>query len=411
MRNLIIAFTILAPASALAGGYVIPNENARDLALSEATVADQHGPEALFLNIAALAGPEGLAVSSSGELLVNRTTWSDPNLGTATLVPQNNTPAVGAISFGQHFGSGMAWGIGAGAGIPAGGRIVWPNSWPGQQFIQTVDQKVYVLGVGGAFQPLPYVQLGVSYLRYQATEVLRQELNFLDHFGDADLGLSGGANSFGLALQVKFPNIPLSLGANYKHSGNLGLSGDAHFTAVPASFTPMIHDQAVSEQLTIPNVLAVGAAYAVVPNIKLMFTYSWERWSVYTEDKFVGADGFTVVVPRNYQNAHVYRAGIEWNLEALPEVTARFGGLRSISPQPTDTISPSLTDGDSWAFSIGAGVNATPNLRLDAGYQHAIFDAVTASGTETLPGTYKTHVDLFSIGFSWRTDLGLTQPH
>ena len=78
MRNLIFVLTILAPASALAGGYVIPNENARDLALAEASVADQTGPEAIFLNTAALAGPEGLAISASGELLVNRTTWSDP---------------------------------------------------------------------------------------------------------------------------------------------------------------------------------------------------------------------------------------------------------------------------------------------------------------------------------------------
>ena len=34
MRNLIVAILILVPAAALAGGYVVPNINARDLALS-----------------------------------------------------------------------------------------------------------------------------------------------------------------------------------------------------------------------------------------------------------------------------------------------------------------------------------------------------------------------------------------
>ena len=407
MRNLIIACTILAPASALAGGYVIPNENARDLALSEASVADQSGPEALFLNTAALAGPEGLAISASGELLVNRTTWSDPALGNATLIPQNNLPPTGAVSFGTHLGSGMAWGIGIGAGVPAGGSLIWPNGWQGQEFIQTVDQKVYMFGAGAAFQPIPYLKIGATFLRYEAQEELHQSLNFLDHEGSAAIGMSGGSSTFGLAIQFNAPTIPLSIGANYKHSGDLPLEGDVHFTGVPPSFTSLIHDQTVTESLKIPNVLDVGAAYALVPNVKLMGTYTFERWSFFKEDKFVGADGFSVVVPRNYNNAHVYRLGLEWQLASLSELTVRLGGLRSISSQPTDTVSPTISDGNSWAYSIGAGVNATPNLRFDAGYQHAIFDAVTASGTETLPGTYKTHVDLFSVGISWRTDLGL----
>ena len=44
-------------------------------------------------------------------------------------------------------------------------------------------------------------------------------------------------------------------------------------------------------------------------------------------------------------------------------------------------------------------------LRVDLGWQHAFFDDVTASGTEALPGTYKTQVDLFSLGVNWRMDV------
>ena len=402
MRNLIFVLTILAPASALAGGYVIPNENARDLALAEASVADQTGPEAIFLNTAALAGPEGLAISASGELLVNRTTWSDPTLGSATLIPQYNTPPTGAVSYGAHFGSGMAWGLGIGAGVPAGGSLVWPNGWQGQEYIQTVSQRVYMFGVGGAFQPSPYIKIGATFLRYQAQEELHQSLNFLDHEGEGAIGLSGGSSTFGLAIQFKIPTIPLSIGANYKHSGDLPLTGDVHFTGVPPSFSPLIHDQTVTEQLKVPNVLDIGAAYALVPNVKLMGTYTFERWSFFKEDKFVGGDGFSVVVPRNYNNAHVYRLGLEWQMSGLEQLTVRFGGLRSISSQPSDTASPTITDGNSWAGSLGLGVNVVPSLRFDAAYQHAIFNTVTSSGTEAFPGSYKTHVDLFSVGFSWR---------
>jgi long-chain fatty acid transport protein len=406
MRTLIIAATILVPSAAFAGGYVIPNESPRALGLSQAAVAAETGAEAIFLNTAALAGQEGFDASAAGELLVNRTDWSDPTLGSASLIPQANTPPTAAISYGDKLSNDMPWGVGLGFGVPAGGSLKWPNGWAGQEAIQSVSQQVFAIGAGVALQPMPFLKLGVSYLRFQAIEELHQSINYLDHYGDAGLAMSGGANSFGVAAEIKIPTIPLTLGATYSHSGDLELSGNAHFTAVPAAFQTLLHDQGVTEHLIIPNVLFVGAAYEVMPNLKVMAAYDFERWSTYKNDEFVGADGFTVKVPRNYNNSQVFRMAAEWTkLSFLPALTGRAGILRSISDQPTDTLSPSLTDGNSWAVSLGAGYNVTPGLRVDVGYQHAFFDDVTATGIEAFPGTYKTQVDLVSLGVNWRSDL------
>ncbi|HEX2689534.1 MAG TPA: hypothetical protein VHN14_23095 [Kofleriaceae bacterium] len=94
-----------------------------------------------------------------------------------------------------------------------------------------------------------------------------------------------------------------------------------------------------------------------------MATYDFERWSVYKNDMFVGDIGFSVTVPRNFNNAYVMRLAGEWQkLPFLPQLTARAGILRSISDQPKGTVSPSLTDGNSWAVSLGAGYNITPGL-------------------------------------------------
>jgi long-chain fatty acid transport protein len=410
MRTLIIVATILAPAAAAAGGYVIPNETPRDLALAQAAVADQTGAEAIFLNTAALAGQEGFDATVAGELLVNRTDWSDPSLDpsqrSASLITQANTPPTAAISYGARLANGMGWGAAIGVGVPAGGSLKWPNGWAGQETIQSVSQLVFAIGGGAAFQPLPYLKIGASYLRFQAVEELHQSINYIDHYGDAGLAMSGGANSFGVAAELKVPTLPLKIGVTYSHSGDLALSGHAHFDPAPAPFQPMIHDQAVTEHLTIPNVLFVGAAYQVKPNLKVMAAYDFERWSTYKSDMFVGADGFTVTVVRNYNNAHVFRLAGEWvKLPFLPQLTARAGLLRSLSDQPTDTLSPSLTDGNSTAISLGAGYNITPGLRVDLGWQHAFFDDVTATGSEAFPGTYKTQVDLVSLGVNWRSDL------
>jgi long-chain fatty acid transport protein len=407
MRSLIIAVTILAPASAMAGGYLVPSSAPREVGLGQAAVAAQDGPEAVFLNTAALAGQEGFAAGFGGEVLNNRTEWSDPSLGSASQ-SQTSTPIGVAASYGASLDNGMAWGVGIGFGVPAGGSLGWPKGWAGQEVIQSVKQQVFGFGGGAAFQPLPYLKLGVSYVRFQATEELHQSLNFLDHFADAGIALSGGANTFGLATELAVPTVPLKIGATFTYRATIPLEGNAHFEGVPPGFETLLHDQTVTEDLVIPSVFTVGAAYEAIPGLKLMADYEYEAWSVYHADVFQGGDGnFMVRVPRNYNDAHVIRVAGEYaQLPFMQELTLRAGVLRSISDQPTDTISPSLTDASSIAVSLGGGYNIMPNLRVDAGYQHAFFDKVTASGTEAFPGSYKTNVDIFSIGLSWRMDAG-----
>lgn len=417
MRKLIISATLLVPVAASAGAYVIPNGNPREIALSQGDVAAQNGAEAIFINPSALAGQEGLIIAAGGQILINRTEWSDPGLGTDSIQPQLNTPPSIAVAYGAKLGGGMAWAVGGGLDVPAGGSIVWPKGWVGQERIQSVKQLVFGMHLGAAFQPLPYLKLGLSYKRLQAQEELHQSINFLGMYSDAGLAMSGGANGLSVSAEFTVPSFPLTIGLNYHHSADIGLSGNAHFTNVPPGFQALLHDQNVTENLPIPKIFYVGAAYAVNPNLKVMGSYNYEGWNVYKSDKFVGADGFVVEVPRDYKDAHVIRGAAEWQKPTfMPELTLRGGFLRSISEQPTYTLSPSLTDASSWAVSVGAGYNFNERLRLDFGYQHAFFDSVTAtqmkpdgSAADAFAGTYKTQVDLISIGVAWRTDLGMAK--
>jgi len=403
MRTLIITATILAPAAATAGGYLIPSSDPRALAVAQAGVADESGASAVSLNTAALAGQDGLDIAVAGELLNNRTEWSDPAVGTASLSATSMPPSV-AISYGSKLAPDHAWGVGVGFGTPAGGLLNWPAGWAGKESIQSVDQKVFAIGAGAAMQVLPFLKLGASYIRFQATEELHQSLNYLDHVVDAGLAMSGGADSFGVAAEVRVPNVPLSLGFTYSHAANIGLSGHAHFTQLPPEFQTALHDQDVTENLLIPDVVFAGAAYEVMPHVTIMAAYSFEHWSDYKADTFVGSDGFQVSVQRNYNNSHVIRLGGEWKrLPFLPQLTLRAGILRSISDQPTDTLSPSLTDASVWAPSIGAAFHVKSNLSVDVAYQHAFFDTVTANPmSDIFQGSYKTNVDTVSLGIKWR---------
>src|SRR5262249_56863644 len=125
---------ILVPSAALAGGYLVPSAAPREVGLGQAAVAAQEGPEAVFLNTAALSGQEGLAIGIAGEALNNRTDWSDPTLGSASQ-SQTNTPVGVAISYGDKLDGGTAWGVGVGFGVPAGGSLAWPKGCAGHDAI------------------------------------------------------------------------------------------------------------------------------------------------------------------------------------------------------------------------------------------------------------------------------------
>jgi long-subunit fatty acid transport protein len=402
MRTLILTATILVPTAASAGGYLVPSMNP----LGGTAVADQTGPEAVFLNTADLSAQEGLGVGVAGAVTSNRTDWSDPTLGSSKL-SQTATPPAVAVSYGEKLPFDQAWGVGVGFGTPGGGSLVWPDNWPGQETVRSVKTQVFGFGAGAAFQLLPYFRFGLNYTRYQATEEIHQALNYLDHIGDAGLALSGGGNSIGVSTEILPPGVPLKIGITYQHSSTIGLTGHAHFTDVPPAFQPALHDQPIHEDFLMPDVAQFGASYRVLRGLTVMASYQFEHWSEYRSDHFIGDGGFDANVPRDYKNAHQIGGGAEWrHLPFLPQLTARIGVIRNfLNHQNTDTLSPSLTDASRWGLSLGVGYDILPRLRADLGFQHVLFDSVTATGMDALPGTYKTSLDFVSLGVNWRTDL------
>jgi long-subunit fatty acid transport protein len=402
MRSL-LAVTLLCPTMALAGGWATPNPDARSMGMAQAGVANQTGPEAVSMNLAGLAGPQGFAATASLQVIDNSTTWSDPTLGSATTLHHPAYPPLVAASYGGTFSNGMAWGLGVGFNALGGGSLYWPEGWPGQFRIETVNQQVVMLRAGGAIQPLPWLKVGAAYAYYRATEELTQAMSFGGQVAHAEVGVAGGASSYGLALEATVPGIPLKFGADFRGQGNLTLKGDAHFSGVPPPYQPLLQDQGATTEMVVPPELNLGLSWQATRYLEVQAAFTLEGWHVYKEDKFVGDKGFTVTVPRNYNDAYDYRLGAEYAGDpALKGFSLRAGLFRSISEQPTDTISPSLSDASSWNYCVGAGYQVGKGVRIDASYQYAKFDAVTSSGTDTLPGTYKTTANLFSLGVNWR---------
>src|SRR5438445_10521416 len=160
LRNLLAAAALLLPAAAGAGGYAVPNTNARDLAMAGSAVAGQKDATAAYVNPAALAGLDGVSVVANATMIDFRSHWTDPSGNPAT--SSNIKPAWPPSAFASYGGkwNGYGWGVGVGFNIPFGGNVYWPGSWPGRFDIVTVNRRTYAIYLTGGIQPLPQVKVG-----------------------------------------------------------------------------------------------------------------------------------------------------------------------------------------------------------------------------------------------------------
>jgi len=425
MRNLIVAILFLVPAAAFAGGYVVPNINARDLAMSGAGEAAQDSASATYQNPAALSKLDGLNVSADVSLIDVRSTWSDSfsvyGSGPVTMTPKAVFPPALYAAYGLTLPNAMRVGVGAGFTVPGGGYVFWPGNWAGNGEIITVDRKVFGFYLTGGIQVLPQLRLGGGLVYYRTTEQLVQGVNFLSQRGEIELATAGGAASYDLSAEATpIKNVPFTVAIDYKHQAVMHLSGQTHGVDVPLALRPGLLDQNVTHTLTYPNQLNVGAAYTLplptpwnqASSLLFAFDWTWERFHVYQNDTFIGDRGVTVVVNRDYKNGYTLRFGAEY-AGVIPKLRVRAGILRDISPNRPYTTSPTLPDWNVTALSFGAGYEVVPNLEINAAYFHAFYDTVTTcsggassqpctAATETFQGTYDTRTNIYALNVTWK---------
>jgi long-chain fatty acid transport protein len=261
---------------------------------------------------------------------------------------------------------------------------------------------------GAAIEALKGVKLGAGVVYVRATEQLSRATGFPGSM--AEVGAAGGGWGWTVSTELKIPGAPLKFGGEYRSKTTAKLEGNAHFTNVPPPYQTLLQDQAATSDMIVPADLHLGLSWQASEHLEVMAGFTYEWWSAWKADTFVGDKGFTVTVPRNYNDAQIYRLGVEYaRAPALKGFTLRAGMMRSISEQPTDTISPSLSDASSWNVSVGAGYEIKKGLSVDAAYQYSKFDSVTATGTEAFPGSYKTHVYIASLGIVWATGVGASR--
>jgi len=416
MRTLKISVlaALLAPALASASGFEVINVNPRDLGICASGVAAQRDAAATYQNPSALSKLDGLNLSLAGAMLSIHTEWTgDASRGPGTTDPRGPapqgsaetkfapTPPVGLfVAYGRQV-AGRGLGVGFGVAVPGGGQMKWEEDWQGRGRIITVERRMLGFYLNAGYEVLPWLRVGGGVIYYEGIQYLKQGVEpFAGAYGELDT--SGGGFSFQLATEVR-PLENLTIGVDYKHKATMEMEGDGNFEVPPSIEVPLTQDQDVSQDLPFPNTLAVGVAYRVTKPVQLTLQYNYSRFSVYTEDRFVGDRGLVLVVPRDYRDGNVLRGGVEW--DTTPLLTLRAGAMYDWSGLRTSTLSPTLPDSNTLGFSGGASWKFSPDLAVHGALFYGDRKKQTATGDAAFPGSYKTNVWIASLGVTWRTAL------
>ena len=420
MRKLLLAL-LLVPALASAGGYSVPNVVSRDLAMGDSLVADQTGAGAVYRNPAALSRLSGLDLTLSVSMLGNGSTWTNTTTYYPSPVSTDFKAAFPAAFFVSWSGklSGHGYGVGVGVNVPGGGNVFWPPDWAGRYTFISVDRKLYGMYLTAGFEIIPQIRVGGGLVYYYATE----ELSVAKALPGGQDGLvsladSGGAVSWDASIEIQpMLDVPFRIGVDYKQQAFMKLSGPANF-AFPPPYAPVYPNQDFDHVLPYPSTFNVGLAWRPIPAVDLTAGYTYEHYSVYVSDTFVGqtTDPSTglplgISIWRNYGNASIFRLGVAW--QVLPVLELRAGGLYDQSGVNPAYFNPSLPDGNAWAVSLGLGWDVMKDLSISASFFNAwltTLDSVPAASTATLdnassfPGQFKSWAWIASLGLNWKWD-------
>lgn len=405
MRTLkiVVLAALLVPGLALASGFEVINTNPRDLSLSGSGVAMQRDAAATFQNPASLSRLEGFNLSVAGSMLSLKTKWTAPSGGTSGLSGDATTkfaptpPVAAYVAYGTKL-AGRGFGVGFGMGTPGGGQMHWEDDWQGRGRIITVERRMLGFYLNAGYELAPWLRLGAGAIYYEGIQYLKQGI---EPFGDAfgELSTDGGGFSFQLAADLQ-PTEELRFGIDFKNKATMSMEGDGHFQVPPSLAGPATQDQDVKQDLPFPMQIAVGASYRVTPPVTITLQYNYAGFNVYEEDLFVGSKGLELVVPRDYGDGHVIRAGVEWRVNPTWEL--RFGAMRDFSGLKEETLSPTLPDSNTTGVSTGLTWYLAPRWSLNWAFFFGDRDEQTATGDTAFPGSYKTNVWITALGFTYR---------
>lgn len=436
----------LLPSLAAAQGFGVYEQNT--CAMGRAGVAAARpcaDGSAVFFNPAGLAGLAGNRASLGVTLIGASGSFTDDFLGHQTNLDNPLIP-VPTLYVTHQLSPQLTAGIGVFA--PYGLETKWPTEDFEGRFVgyNTDLASIYIQPSVG-YQLHERLKVGIGFAYIHSELALHQRADFSTQtvpgqtftfgslgfptgtdFADAALEASGSgfAVNFGGILRV---NDRLTIGGHWLTRKSIDYDGTVDFTQISTGLTlaadnPLglpegtpvdavvapnfapgapLSDGAVRTTLVMPPQGTLGFAYDMTDDWTVMADYHLVVWGWFSTVEIDFANPATpdLTLHPNNNDTHGFRFGTEYRHS--PTVTLRGGYLYHGAASPSDFVTPLLPEAARNEVTIGAGIQATPALALDLGYQYIKQNdrrgLVSTTGGNT--GLYKFSAHLFGVGLSY----------
>ncbi len=421
---------LLLAGGAWAGGFSIYEAGARATAMGGAFTATADDGSAMFYNPAGLAFLSGTHLDLNLMPVIPQAKFTGavmPDGSYATGETEDNVYPIPGTYYYHNTGD-FTWGIGIYA--PFGLGVEWKDkdNWAGRHYSydvylstiyatptvawQIADDVGIAMGIDVAFTHINYKQRQAVRFGGDAAlvDVIDAEID-----ADSDLNFTPTAG-----LLVKATDW-LDLGVMYHHQKTMAIrDGDLTLTNIaPDALRETVDLQIAAlgggthkgkSDLKLPHIWSMGAAFQITEELRAEFDavhFGWSHFDELTLD--FDSDALDQTIIEGYEDAWQYRIGAEY--VASDKLTLMAGYVYDETPQPIESMSPMLPDGDRNDYSFGLAWQATPQLSVTLSYMAVDFeersnvvDGVHHSyDPEDNPaGSYDSAADILGIGFGYR---------
>jgi long-chain fatty acid transport protein len=285
--------------------------------------------------------------------------------------------------------------LGFGINTPFGLSTSWSNSNSATRQVATLsDIKTLEFNPNIAFKVNDKLSLAVGIVYAQVDATLDSMYPLAPTLTVRTKGDGDGWGANAAAFYKATDN--LNLGLSYRSEILLKVDGKASVGPTSNSATT---------EVTLPDILQLGASYKVSDKLTLNTDLWYTWWSTYDRliIKSATFSGGSVTSEKQWKDVWTLRLGGQYKL--TDQWKLRAGYLYDKNPVPEDHFETRIPDSDRQGVSVGAGYTVG-NLTIDAAYLYLhmntrhINDSTSDNATtnpNSLNGTYKSDVHLASL--------------
>lgn len=399
----ILAMALALPASA--GGFAIREQSASSQGASFAGNAANTDLSAMFWNPAGAANVSGPGITTENHIAViipSAKITVDTVGGGAVAGPNTRTDiadwaVVPASYASMQVGQGLFLGLSTNGGF---GLTTKPDNlnYTGAPLGRTSKLFTTNMSPTFAYQVAPWLTFGAG------LQVQYADGKFSFGQGAITTGFEGDDFAFGATAGIMLtPAQGTRIGLGWRSALTHKLDGSLvtyNGGAVASNFRG-------TAKVNLPDIVTLSVNQSVAPNLRVLGTVEWSRWSRFEELRVVHSAG-QLAIPTNWSDGWFFSLGGEYDLNR--QLTLRAGAGYEISPvdDPTKRLT-GIPDSDRIWLSVGGTYRLSEMTALDFAYTHifledARFDRNTLGPVVNMTGSLEASTDI--ISFSYKTRWG-----